>query len=78
MVETVNRVTSNEYKEPNVYEDVQYEVHEEQATQVIDIPHEAHTETQNQGTEQPKIQTQENTPVDNKQTTESKQMGMEW
>lgn len=78
LIETANRVTSNEYKEPNVYEDVQYEVHEEQATQVIDIPHETHTEPQNHGTEQTKIQTQENTPVDNKQTTESKQMGMEW
>lgn len=79
LVETVNRVTSNEYQDSdNVYDNVQYQVHEEQATQVIDIPHEAHTDPQNHGTEQPKMQTQENTPVDNKQTTESKQMGMEW
>lgn len=78
LIETVNRVTSNEYKEPNVYEDVQYEVHEEQATQVIDIPHEAHTEPQNQDTEQPKAQAQPNTPVSDKQPTEQKQMGMEW
>lgn len=78
LIETVNRVTSNEYKETNVYEDVQYEVHEEQATQVIDIPHEAHTEPQNQGTEKPKELIQANTPITDKQPTEPKQMGMEW
>lgn len=78
LIETVNRVTSNEYKETNVYEDVQYEVHEEQATQVIDIPHEAHTDPQNQGIEKPKEQIQPNTPDEPKQATEPKQMGMEW
>lgn len=78
LIETVNRVTSNEYKEPNVYEDVQYEVHEEQATQVIDILHEPVQEAPKQADTEPKAQAQPNTPVSDKQPTEQKQMGMEW
>lgn len=78
LIETVNRVTSNEYKTPDVYEDVQYEVHEEQATQVIDIPHEPVQEAPKQADTEPKPQAQPNTPVNDKQATEPKQMGMEW
>ena len=43
LIDTLNRVTSYEYSEPDVYDDVQYQVREEQASQVIDIPHEEHT-----------------------------------
>lgn len=78
LIETVNRVTSNEYKTPDVYEDVQYEVHEEQATQVIDIPHEPVQEAPKQADTEPKPQAQPNTSVSDKQPTEPKQMGMEW
>lgn len=69
----MNRVTSNEYSEPDVYNDVQYQVREEQATQVIDIPHEPQ--------EVPKPQTQPNTPKEEKQATaqvKQEQMGMDW
>lgn len=38
LIDVVNRVTSNEYREPNVYEDVQKEVIDVQATEVIETP----------------------------------------
>ena len=62
LIDTLNRVTSNEHSEPDVYDEVQYKVREEQATEVIDIQESAkqtHTE--------PKLQSQPNTPVDEKQ-----------
>lgn len=76
LIETLNRVTSNEYHEPDVYEDVQYKVKEEQATEVIDVsvsePKQAYTE--------PKQETQHTMPKEEKQPAQAKQeqMGMDW
>ena len=76
LIETLNRVTSNEYHEPDVYEDVQYKVKEEQATEVIDVsvsePKQAYTE--------PKQETQHTMPKEEKQPTQAKQeqMGVGW
>lgn len=80
LIDTLNRVTSNEYHEPDVYEDVQYQVKEEQATQVIDIPKEHVQEAPKQAHTEPKQQAQANTPVQEKQAAQPKQeqMGMEW
>ena len=71
----MNRVTSNEYSEsePDVYDDVQYQVREEQASQVIDISQEPQ--------ESPKPQTQPNAPKEEKQATaqvKQEQMGIDW
>lgn len=80
LIDTLNRITANEYSdETDVYDNVQYQVREEQATEVIDIPHEVHTELQNKSAEQPKEQIQPNTPVQEKQAAQPKQqMGMDW
>lgn len=75
LIDTLNRVTSNEY-EPDVYDDVRYEVHEEQATKVIDIQ-----EMPKQAPKEPNLQTQPNTPKEEKQATvqaKQEQMGMDW
>jgi recombination protein RecT len=72
LIDTLNRVTSNEYK-PDVYDDVQYQVREEQASQVIDISQEPQ--------ESPKPQTQPNAPKEEKQATaqvKQEQMGIDW
>lgn len=72
LIDTLNRVTSNEYK-PDVYDDVQYQVREEQPSQVIDISQEPQ--------ESPKPQTQPNAPKEEKQATaqvKQEQMGIDW
>lgn len=76
LIDTLNRVTSNEYHEPDIYEDVQYQVKEEQATQVIEIPQEA----TKQAYTEPKQQAQAITPIQEKQATQPKQeqTGLSW
>ena len=79
LIDTINRVTSNEYHEPDVYEDVQYQVKEEQATQVIDIPQGHVQEAPKQAHTEPKQQAQPTMPKDEKQAAQPKQqMGMDW
>ena len=79
LIDTLNRVTSNEYHEPDVYEDVQYQVKEEQATQVIDIPKEHVQEVSKQAHTEPKPQAQPTMPKEEKQAAQPKQqMGMDW
>ncbi len=75
LIDTLNRVTSNEYHEHDVYDDVQYQVKEEQATEVIDIQ-----EAPNQTFTESKTQTQSIMPKEEKQTVQAKQeqMGMGW
>lgn len=78
LIDTLNRVTSNEYHEPDVYEDVQYRVKEEQATEVIDIPvnepKQAHTEQiQRAQTTMPNQEKQST-----EQTKQQEQMKVEW
>ena len=76
LIDVVNRVTSNEYREQDVYDDVQQEVIETQATEVIDVsvsePKQAYTE--------PKQETQHTMPKEEKQPTQAKQeqMDMDW
>ena len=79
LIDTINRVTSNEYREADVYENVQYQVKEEQATEVIDIPQGHVQEVPKQANTEPKQQAQTNTPVQEKQAAQPKQqMGMDW
>ena len=76
----MNRVTSYEYSEPDVYDDVQYQVREEQASQVIDISQEPQ-ESLKQAHTEPKPQTQSNAPKEEKQATaqvKQEQMGIDW
>lgn len=75
VIDTLNRITSNEYHEPDVYDEVQHQVKEEQATEIIDIQ-----ETSNQAFTEPKPQTQSIMPKEEKQTVQAKQerMGMGW
>ena len=80
LINTLNRVTSNEYSEPDVYNDVQYQVREEQASQVIDISQEPQ-ESPKQAHTEPKPQTQSNAPKEEKQATaqvKQEQMGIDW
>ena len=80
LIDTLNRVTSYEYSEPDVYDDVQYQVREEQASQVIDISQEPQ-ESPKQAHTEPKPQTQPNAPKEEKQATaqvKQEQMGMDW
>ena len=82
LIDTLNRVTSNEYSEsePDVYDDVQYQVREEQASQVIDISQEPQ-ESPKQAHTEPKPQTQPNAPKEEKQATaqvKQEQMGIDW
>lgn len=80
LIDTLNRVTSNEYSEPDVYNDVQYQVREEQASQVIDISQEPQ-ESLKQAHTEPKPQTQPNAPKEEKQATaqvKQEQMGIDW
>lgn len=79
LIDTLNRVTSNEYHD-DVYDDVQYQVKEEQATEVIEIPHEVVYEAPKQADTEQKQERQSNTPKHEKQSTqpEQEQMGMEW
>lgn len=80
LIDTLNRVTSNEYSEPDVYNDVQYQVREEQASQVIEISQEPQ-EAPKQTHIEPKPQMQPNTPKEEKQATvqaKQEQMGIDW
>lgn len=78
LIDTLNRVTSNEYHENDIYEDVQYQVREEQAAEVIDIavnePKQAYTEQ--------KPQTQQTMPKEEKQGVgqgkQPEQMRVDW
>ena len=80
LIDTLNRVTSNEYQEPDVYEDVHYHVREEQATEVIDMPVQEPQKLPKQGYTEPKPQGQATMPKEEKQPTPPKteQMGMDW
>lgn len=73
LIDVVNRVTSNEYQEHDVYEDVQHEVIDTQATEVIDMPEQqTHTE--------PIQQTPPTMPKEEKQPVQAtqQQMNMDW
>lgn len=80
LIDVLNRVTSNEYHDSDIYDDVQYTVKEEQATQVIEIPKEHIQEAPKQAHTEPKQERQANIPVQEKNAAQGKpeQLGMEW
>lgn len=80
LIDVMNRVTANEYQDTNVYDDVQYTVKEEQATQAIDIPQEHAPEALRQAHTEPNQERHTIAPVQEKHASQAKpeQMGMEW
>lgn len=75
LIDTINRVTANEYQEhEDVYEHVQREVVDVQATEVIEMPQ----ETPKQAISEPKQETPTNTPKQEKQATRAEQTQMTW
>ena len=80
LIETISRVTANEYRDSDLYGDIQYEVHEEQATRVIDIPKEHASEATKQADTEPKQKSQPITPNKEKNATQAtaERSGVDW